>query len=79
MPFDRTTYTTMASYKSFVLSEVAKHMKSTQFNGTDLLSAVFDSLKRDGIKTCGQLPDILQGVNDIDATATPPDETTEEQ
>lgn len=60
MPFDRTTYTTMATYEAFVIEEVSKSIKCTDMNGSELLTGVIESLQRDGVITPGGLPEVLQ-------------------
>lgn len=55
IPFDRTTYVTMANYEAFVVGEVANRLKSSSMNGSELLSGVIQSLKRDGVTVPGIL------------------------
>lgn len=59
MPFDRETYTTMATYEAFLLAEISRRMKNSEINGTVLENSIIEGLKRNGIMTPGALPKVL--------------------
>lgn len=63
MPFDRTTYVTVANYEAFILEQVSRRLQSTTLNGSALLEGVIQSLKHDGVTAPGMLPKVISDLD----------------